>query len=1078
MIASDNYYIMLECFLDPPELDWPKLEAHIKAKRDEWNKKRNNPNGTFYQRLSERIDEATKALKEDQSVRKKQAEDARKLKLEELDDRIAACSSGGSIAPEQIQLLLDRYSPFFQAGTIRGRIKVPEATESALLPPPRKVENAESKRFAPKMKQVSTCLQVLGKETVYEALGLARTSSAAQLRSASEELGEKGQKASKKTAEANARKELGGLAGEFFQDETSKRAFEASWARFQFDEKLIENFEYRIVQRKEGTRTEKFVSEKNYETSLQEAIKEGMSSDEAAWFVYEFYVVKRKCRDPRVDRSKKNEPENVYCPNCFAANDSRANKCVSCGYSLKTKCPKCGKTSALVERCPSCGFSFVDMENAALLTNESKNAFADNRLDDAIDAFRRARTIWKDSPGLDALGERLRDACAEREYRLFQSDIESGRVDDAKRRVLNFSFDDVLSAKGREYQRLAEEKLRVYDKTVRVAVELEELCQKNRFFEARKILTEMVSLGSGIEGLAAIRKRIEAGAERARAELKAIENAPDREKKLADLLARFPDFEEARNLLKTQDVESVPKVDAFDRGGGIEVCWSRSPSLGEVFYRVLRSELRHTGGSVRQTAPVVLSDGVSELSYLDETAEEFKGYVYSVVARRASSSESAATSAAPVVRVGKVRNLQTTPDSKKIEVSWQISPNALRIAVKRRNLSNPKEPAVDVPRVDRTGFVDVGLVDGNEYLYAATIYYADVSGKESAAPVLQFKGVPDEPPKALDDWKGAYSRGKIELTWKNPPKGEVYFFESSKPFGLKRGAFFTGTVEKLSEKLGSPIELKRTTDGTKSRAVFSVGKKSSESRRYVVPVTTVGKIGAIGRERAIFFLESADGLMAQLVDDDVYITWNWSRGVKKCLILYGDKKPPTKISDRDCGRLFLTKQEYDKENAWVRRGQGTRRLYVLVAQVYENEGEELYSEPSTLFTEKLFISYRFFKRETVFGLVSDSGSGRLLRKLGLWNLLRLIAKARTSRFVAIKPMERRTKTPEIIIVKRGDRTPYRRDDGEIVARIPASDDAPFEFSLDDVVAPGRRDYFSLYCADPADSRIYALIEEK
>ncbi|MBQ9813763.1 MAG: hypothetical protein IJM54_10700 [Thermoguttaceae bacterium] len=1077
MSASDNYYLMLECFLDPPELNWPKLEAHIKAKRDEWNKKRNNPNGTVYQRLSERIDEATDALKE-QVVRKKQADEARKLKLSELDARIAACSAGGAIAPEQIQLLLDKFSPFFQPGTIRGRIKVPETSENVVLPPPKKVENAEAALFAPKMKKTSECLQVLGKETVYEALGLVRTSSVAELRRASEELGDKGQKASKKTAETNAQKELGGLAKEFFQDEASKRAFEAAWARFQFSEKLIEIFDYRVIQRKTGTKTEKFVTEKNYEISLQDAIKAGMRRDEAEWFVYDFYVLKRKCRDPRVDRSREDSPEKVYCPNCFAANERSANKCVSCGYSLKTTCPKCGKTSALVERCPSCGFSFVDMENASLLTDEAKNAFAEKRLDDAIAAFRRAQSFWSGAPGLGALGEKLRDAHAEREYRLFQEDVDSGRTEEAKRRLLNFSFDGATSAKGRELRRLADEKLETIDKTAKGAVELEELCQKNRFFQAKQKYAELLSLGYDDEGLKAILQRIESGMERARVELDAIETASDREKKLADLLARFPDFEEARNLLKTQDVASVPKVDAFDRGNGIEVCWSRSPSLGDVFYRVLRSELRFASAGVQKTAPTVLKEGVSELSYRDETAEEFNVYVYSIVACRSSSSESSATSAAPVVRVGKARGVQITPDSKKLSVSWRVSPNARRIEVKRQDLSNPQAPPAPVANVGRDGFVDFGLVDGNEYLYSVTLYYTDAFGKEQSAPVQQFRGVPDEPPKALDDWRGAYSQGKIELTWKRPSEGDVYFFESTKPFGIKPGAFFTGSIAELSQKFGAPIELRESTDGTTSRARFSVTKGASESKRHVLPVTVVGKIVAIGRERAIDFLESASGLMAQLVDDDVYITWNWSYGVKKCLVLYSDKRPPSGLADQNCGRLFLTKQEYDRENAWVRLGQGTRPFFVTVAQVYENEGKERYSKPSTLFTEKLFVSYRFFKREIMLGLVSDSGFGRALYKAGIWNALKLIIKPKEHRFVWIEPMGNRTKTPEMIIVKRVDRLPYRRDDGEIVARIPASNDAPFEFSMDDVVAPGQRDYFSLYCANIADSRIFALIEEK
>ena len=1079
MSTSDNYYIMLECFLDPPELNWSKLEAHIKVKKSEWNKKRNNSDaGVIYQRLSERIDEATNALN-DEDKRKKQAKEARKLKLAELDALIATSSADGSIAPEQVQVLVRQFTPFFKESTIKSRIKIPETKEHVSLPPPKKVEDAEAARFAPKMKQTSTCLQVLGCDTIYEALGLVRTSSIAELRHASEELGDKGQKASRKTAETNAQKELGGLSKEFFQNEASKRGFETAWARA----KLVESYNYRVVRRKVGKGRENLVSEQNYEISLQEAIQAGMSRDEAEWFVYDYFVNKSKCRDPRTEHSKEKtrdrDKENVFCPNCREINTPSANNCVSCGYSLKAKCPKCGKTSALVERCPQCGFSFVNMENARLWTNYSQKALTENRLDDAIAAFRRAQTFWNDAPDLASLRERLRDLYAEREFHLFEEDVAAGRLDDAKRRLLNFSFDGVTSTKGSEYRRLADERLEKLTLASKAAVELEELCRKNLFFEAKKKYAEVVSLGADVKGLASILKTVNAGIERARAELKTIGNTLYREEKLADLLVRFPDFDEARNLLKTQDVKSVPKVDAFDRDGGIEVCWSRSPSLGDVFYRVLRSELRFTNGVAQNTAPTVLNAGVFDLSYMDETAEEFKTYVYSVIACRASSKESAATNSGPVVCVGTVQNVQIRPDTKKLNVSWRVSPNVRKIDVERQDLSAPNSSPVKVANVGRDGFVDFGLVDGNEYLYSVTLYYTGVHGEERRLSAVRFKGIPDEPPKALEDWQGVYSQGKIELTWKRPPKGDVYFFESTKSFksqGLTRGSVFTGTLAELARRIGVPIELKAIGQGEILRANVSVVKNASESRRFVLPVTVVDKNIVIGRERG--FLEAAGGLMAQLVDDDVYITWNWSYGVKKCLVLYSDKRPPSGVNDRNCGRLALAKQEYDKENAWVRQGQGERPLFVMVAQIYEYEGKEIYSEPSTLFTEKLFISYRFFKREIVFGLVSDSGMGRFLQKLRLWNLLKIVSKTQTLRFVEISPKGKWTKTPEIIIVKRGDRLPYRRDDGEIVARIPASNEAPFEYSMDDIVTPNQRDYYSLYCANLADSRIYALIEER
>ncbi len=310
MSASDNYYILLECFLDPPDLDWSKLKARIGTKRAEWNRKRNNPDGIIYQRLGERVDEMTNALK-DPNVRVRQAEEARGIRLAELDARIGACSADGSVTPEQIRLLLEAFSPFFSEKTIRSRIKVPETADVAPPPPPKRVEDPNAARFLPKMKQTSTCLLVLGKETVYDALGLSTSASLDQLRRASEELGEKGQRASRKTAETNAQKELGGLAKEFFRDESSKRAFDAARARFQISEKLIRNYEFRIVQRKEGTRTEKSVTLVNYDISVNEAVKEGMSREEAEWFVYEFYVLKRKCADPRVFQPEKKSKKDA-----------------------------------------------------------------------------------------------------------------------------------------------------------------------------------------------------------------------------------------------------------------------------------------------------------------------------------------------------------------------------------------------------------------------------------------------------------------------------------------------------------------------------------------------------------------------------------------------------------------------------------------------------------------------------------------------------------------------------------------------------------------------------------------------
>ena len=121
--SSDNFYLLLELFLDPPEENWAKVEARINEKKNEWNKKRNNPDGLIYQRLSERVEEMRTALS-DADRRKSEGKAARTAALRLLDEQIAL-RAGESIAPEQVDALVKEFKNFFTEKTIRSRVKVP-----------------------------------------------------------------------------------------------------------------------------------------------------------------------------------------------------------------------------------------------------------------------------------------------------------------------------------------------------------------------------------------------------------------------------------------------------------------------------------------------------------------------------------------------------------------------------------------------------------------------------------------------------------------------------------------------------------------------------------------------------------------------------------------------------------------------------------------------------------------------------------------------------------------------------------------------------------------------------------------
>ncbi len=115
--SNDNFYLLLELFLDPPEEEWAKVEARINEKKEEWNKKRN------CQGLSERVEDMRKTLN-DAEERKAQGWAARREKLLQLDEQIKR-RSGETIAPEQVDALVQEFSPFFHEATVRSRVKVP-----------------------------------------------------------------------------------------------------------------------------------------------------------------------------------------------------------------------------------------------------------------------------------------------------------------------------------------------------------------------------------------------------------------------------------------------------------------------------------------------------------------------------------------------------------------------------------------------------------------------------------------------------------------------------------------------------------------------------------------------------------------------------------------------------------------------------------------------------------------------------------------------------------------------------------------------------------------------------------------
>ncbi len=1080
MNRAENYYLAFEFFLDPPPTDWREVEKHIDEKKNEWNKKRNNPNGLIYKQLSEQV-ETMRATLRDVGVRRSQAEEARRLKLAEFERRVASCSDE-TIAPEQVERLVGEFKAFFAEETLRAQIRIPikeaEPIRRALDPPQEPKRDPSIPNFDSKMKPLANDLRVLGAPTLYLALRLTPKTSLERLNEASLEAIDRAQRAGSKTAKIDAQKELGQMAREFFKDERSKEGFDASWARFQAKEKLESRFQDRIVSRKENGKNENSVSRRFYERSLKDALEEGLAPEFAAWFVYNFYVERRKCPDPRVVEEKSLFASSISCPNCFRQNDKNSNCCFHCGYALQTTCPQCERRCSVVDFCPHCGFSFVDMTNSNLHTLDARVALGKSELDDALFSWRRARAFWAENPDLPTLLNELRDRIAERNYDAFEKMFASGKISEAR------SILDKLSFDGRDssfiaVKRSLGEKLLDENKAREIGLaSIERTFQAKRFFEAEEKLDELIGKLGASTAFELKRAKIRAAQKDVlaeAAEASKVANVEERETLLAALASKYPDCREIGALLDSLPLEPPKRVESVPTSEGIEVRWTPSRSRGIVYYRVARVEL--TPGKDLRSLETVLCEKTEKTSFLDTSAEEFKSYVYLTTPFRETNGDKGASVESNVAfRVGKLRNLVASSRSNALRVSWDVSKNAQGVEVRRRDASSLDDAFVAISDVGASGFEDVGLINGTEYRYALSIRYVDSSGAPRQTRVQYVSGVPDVPPTALSQLRAQYWEGRIRLVWDLPTKGVSYFFLSFKPSGKRYGEVVSATLDELTRLLGDVATIKDyATKGGRACGFVDLPSDGRSGALYILPATVYGRNVVFGRETSVAILEPVKGLKSQLVDDDVYISWDWAPGIKEVLILYSERFLPCDVDEQKCGRVVLSKKEYDVASAWRRLGQGETPLYVAIFQRVELEGRVAYSLPARLCTEKFYIAYVKRKRLFLGKTSSDSKRGRALRRWGLWNVLARFLPTREEYALIFRPLGGRKKTPRIAVVKRADRAPLRRDDGETVAIIPASNEGAFEFNLDRFVSPNA--FFSCFCADSSDVGLFALIDE-
>ena len=292
MAEPINYYLILDMTLDPPVKDKAWLEAAIQKKLIEWTTGLCNPaKGLLYKSLLEKVPEIKKALLTDDAARDAIILDATRIARNRATTLIGAVSKVGSVTEPQVAALC-RALPFFSEKTIREMIPVPIVAEGAPVfkipakpadPPIKPLDDWQMDRF-------EKSLSVLGKKDIYDFLGCPRTSTPDGMCAIADEELRRARITPHKTAETCARQELAGTIASCFKRKDAKEAYDLALKTYAGRRQLTEIFGIRSAS--------KTIGWKAYQESIADCRAIGMSQEEAEYFVYDFYCLRRKCPPP------------------------------------------------------------------------------------------------------------------------------------------------------------------------------------------------------------------------------------------------------------------------------------------------------------------------------------------------------------------------------------------------------------------------------------------------------------------------------------------------------------------------------------------------------------------------------------------------------------------------------------------------------------------------------------------------------------------------------------------------------------------------------------------------------------
>lgn len=893
--GADNYYLILELDFLKPEADASVIKKRIEEKQRFWNKNaEDRERGPKYKQYKSWIPNIAKTMATE-AARNAEAKDAVEFVRQCLSEEIKLLAGKKEVEQPVAEAIMKRchisaeLTEVFEKMTgiriLKGTQKAEEIKKEDPNPKPMAFS-----RFS-KLKGSEKYLAVLGKEDLYHFLADSDERSdriGMQSLSGKELLSDHLSKIKEafkynRDNEGTAVKELASLCEDVFDpgNPAKKQEYDAYLVWKQKDEIISKMVDLSGT----GKRLEK-EQQGPFVDALTQILK---NRDEAV------KIFKQICVYKDIAFSGTMEADNrVVCGHCFAMVDIShgEKKCSSCGSDLYITCPnpKCKKeVLASSKACGHCGMAMDTVQKVEQFCGFAKKAITGMDIAKAKSYLAKADQLlsgYAKTEGLKAELAKLEQS--------FSKEIET--LDAFVTKKAYYQANQILKT----IQQKAPTAQIANAVLIESAVAEAENLYKSAV--AKTSESELIRICSQIVNVCADYPGVDA------------------------LVLKFPP-KPVTGALIAADTKTCSNT----------LTWEKSPSEGEISYKIIRKENTAAASIHDKDAVEIGTAGIPR--FVDEKIKAGVDYYYSIYAMRAGVvSEPAFVSGvnlAEIVLTGKEEG------DGYVKAEWKPVEKPASVEVWRKEGKEaPARGTGEQIAASNSSFTDDSVENDHSYSYRIFVNY-QTGGGMTRTEGVSVTLIPASVPEPAENLTITHIEDDLfEAEWSFEGNEKVTLYCTDQRTSLQYGDVVD--IEKVKERL----QLLELISSSKNSCRFRIKGKQTYS---VIPVTVKHNTAVIGEHVAAVKLEKIKVKSTEWINSDLHIRIEWPEDAVSVLVLYGNDNYAKSLEDR-VGKTSrnISKKQFEADQALILKNIEKKDYYITLYSACRVNGELIYSEGTRL----------------------------------------------------------------------------------------------------------------------------------